>query len=208
MADRDPESIRSAAREILHSSEFDEVHPSRIDQFLHYLSHPWDLLDPVYAWLQRALSGTGHGSTIGWIAAVLFVLVAIALVVRLTRSLTPTAHADVVVDGVVEHADSAKALLRAAERAASAGDWREEIRLRYGAAVVMLSDQEVVQIWPGKTTGEYLREVERKAPKAAGAFRQATSTFEWVWYGKGKATEQMAASMRPLAQQLRKDAAA
>jgi len=65
----------------------------------------------------------------------------------------------------------------------AAGHWRAALRCRYRALVADLAARGLVEEVPGRTAGEYRREVGVNAPAAAGDFDGATALFEAAWYG-------------------------
>jgi hypothetical protein len=79
-----------------------------------------------------------------------------------------------------------------------AGAWREAVRSRYRALVADLASRGVVEEVPGRTAGEYRREVGRALPGAAGDFAGATELFEVAWYGHADTGAQQAAHLRDL----------
>lgn len=66
---------------------------------------------------------------------------------------------------------------------AAAGRWRDALRCRYRALVAELVGRGLVSEIPGRTSGEYRRDVDAVAPEAAPAFDRATDLFERSWYG-------------------------
>jgi hypothetical protein len=56
----------------------------------------------------------------------------------------------------------------------------------------------VVDEVPGRTAGEYRREVDQALPDAAGDFAGATELFEVAWYGRADTGAQQAAHLRDL----------
>jgi hypothetical protein len=65
----------------------------------------------------------------------------------------------------------------------AAGRWREALRARYRALVADLAGRGVVDEIPGRTSGEYRRQVDVTVPAAAEPFDEATDLFEQTWYG-------------------------
>jgi hypothetical protein len=65
----------------------------------------------------------------------------------------------------------------------AAGRWRDALRCRYRALVAELVGRGLVQEIPGRTSGEYRRDVSAVVPAASPAFDGATDLFEQAWYG-------------------------
>jgi hypothetical protein len=70
-----------------------------------------------------------------------------------------------------------------AEAHETAGRWRPALRCRYRALVADLASRGLVEEVPGRTTGEYRRQVDAAVPDVAPAFDGATLLFEGAWYG-------------------------
>lgn len=64
------------------------------------------------------------------------------------------------------------------------GEWKQALRCRYRALVADLASRGLVDEIPGRTTGEYRREVASSLPTAADEFSGATELFERAWYGE------------------------
>jgi hypothetical protein len=67
----------------------------------------------------------------------------------------------------------------------------------------MLVDDGALVDVPGRTTGEYERELAAARPAAADAFRVLTALFEDVWYGGQPATAEQQQRFRALAAHVR-----
>ena len=57
------------------------------------------------------------------------------------------------------------------------------MQARFGSLVERLVEQGIVADVPGRTTGEYRREVRQALPEVADAFADASDLFDRVWYG-------------------------
>jgi uncharacterized protein DUF4129 len=75
----------------------------------------------------------------------------------------------------------------------------EAVRSRYRALVADLAARGLVEEVPGRTAGEYRRQVGRALPEAATDFAGATELFEVAWYGRSSTGAGDAAHLRDLA---------
>ncbi|HJU00766.1 MAG TPA: DUF4129 domain-containing protein, partial [Actinomycetes bacterium] len=73
---------------------------------------------------------------------------------------------------------------------------------RYRALVADLAARGLVEEVPGRTAGEYRREIGRAAPAASADFAGATELFEVAWYGRADTGPQQAAHLRDLSAQV------
>ena len=150
---------------------------------------PEPLLNRILGWVGEqisrvigALTGGGRGSLIAWAvliaaaAALAFVLYRAAASSRLDRRARPPRHGDQV--GRPSEDWRAEAAAHEAR-----GEWREALRCRYRALVADLAARGLVDEVPGRTAGEYRREVAVNLPGASDAFGGATQLFELAWYG-------------------------
>jgi Domain of unknown function (DUF4129) len=85
-----------------------------------------------------------------------------------------------------------------AEAQERAGAWREAVRSRYRALVADLAARGLVEEVPGRTAGEYRREVGEALPAVATDFAGATELFEVAWYGRSDTGAQEASQLRDL----------
>jgi Domain of unknown function (DUF4129) len=170
--------VREAADRILARAEFDADQRSLLER----------ARDAVGRWFEDLLgelSGGGGGQLVGWAIVIVLTAVAVVFVVRLTRS----ARRDpgVVVGRPFVHRRTAAEWRAEAADHEAAGRWRPGLRCRYRALVADLAARGLVEEVPGRTTGEYRRQVDTAVPDVASAFDGATSLFEGAWYG-GRAT--------------------
>jgi hypothetical protein len=186
---RDPEQVREAVREVLSRPEFRP--PDR------------PLLDRLFDWvleligrLLAALGGSGAGGIIGLILLALVLVGVGVLAARFSRGLTPSPEVAAAVPGGVRR--SAAEWRAQAEAHERAGAWREAVRSRYRALVADLASSGLVEEVPGRTAGEYRRQVGRGLPDAAADFAGATELFEVAWYGRADTGSQEAARLREL----------
>jgi hypothetical protein len=186
---RDPGQVREVVREVLSRPEFRP--PER------------SLIERVYEWvlemigrLLAALGGSGAGGIVGLVLLALVLVGVGILVARFSRGLTPSPE---VAAGVPAGRRRSAAEWRAeAEAHEREGAWPEAVRSRYRALVADLASRGLVEEVPGRTAGEYRREVGRALPAAATDFAGATELFEVAWYGRSGTGARDAAHLRDL----------
>jgi hypothetical protein len=61
-------------------------------------------------------------------------------------------------------------------------NYKLAIRYLYLKSLQLLSDQGVIELRENKTNHQYLSEI--KNSRISGAFRNAMTIFEWIWYGE------------------------
>jgi hypothetical protein len=187
--DRDPEQVREAVREVLARPEFRPPDRSLAERVL-------DWVLEVVGRLLAALGGSGAGGIVGLVLLGLLVLGVIVLAARFSRGLTPSPEVAAAVPGGGRR--SAAEWRAEADAHERAGAWREAVRSRYRALVADLAARGLVEEVPGRTAGEYRREVGRSLPDAATDFAGATELFEVAWYGRAGTGPTEAARLRDL----------
>jgi len=186
--DRGAAAIRQAARSILSQAQFRQPPESPIDRLRHWLGQQ----------VSRALTDTLSGH-LGVIGGIVLVAVVAALAWAVARALRETRRDPSVPGFVVATSRRAAAdWLADATRCEAAGNWREALRYRYRALIAELSRRGLVDEVPGRTSGEYRREVARSLPRVADAFGDATDLFELVVYGDAPAGPDASARARSL----------
>ncbi|HET9290078.1 MAG TPA: DUF4129 domain-containing protein [Actinomycetes bacterium] len=150
--------------------------------------------------LLAALGGSGAGGIVGLVLLALVLVGVGILAARFSRGLTPSPEvAAAVVGGRRRSAAEWRAEAEGQERT---GAWREAVRSRYRALVADLASRGLVEEVPGRTAGEYRREVGRALPAAASDFAGATELFEVAWYGRADTGPQDAAHLRDLSDRI------
>jgi Domain of unknown function (DUF4129) len=186
---RDPGQVREVVREVLSRPEFRPPRRSLAERV-------FDWVLDVIGRLLGALAGSGAGGIVGLVLLALVLVGMGVLVARFSRGLTPSPEvAAAVAGGRRRSAAEWRAEAEAQERA---GAWREAVRSRYRALVADLAARGLVEEVPGRTAGEYRREVGRAAPAASGDFAGATELFEVAWYGRADTGPREAAHLRDL----------
>jgi hypothetical protein len=178
----DPAHVKGVTQQILRRPEFQPPRRGVLQAAWHWLSTELGKL------LSHIFGGSGAGS--GWGAVVVVAVVAVVvvgLVVMVVlrsrgRGGGGSGSPQVVLRG---HGPSRSPAEWRAEAAAheAAGRWRDALRCRYRALVAELVARGLVEEVPGRTSGEYRRDVESVAPAVGPAFAGATDLFEQTWYG-------------------------
>ena len=186
---RDPDQVREVTREVLSRPEFRAPQRSLMERVI-------DWVLELVGRLLAALGGSGAGGIVGLILLGLVLLGVGVLVARFSRGLTPSPEVAAAVPGGQRR--SAAEWRAEAEAHERAGAWRDAVRSRYRALVADLAFRGVVEEVPGRTAGEYRRQVGRALPDAASDFAGATELFEVAWYGRSDTGAQQAAHLRNL----------
>lgn len=184
---------RRRAAEILSSPEFRAPEPSLLERV-----RDW-LLERL-ADLLRALTGSGGGTVLAWVVLGALVALLVVLVTRVGRTVRRDPAGEV--DTVIERRRPAVEWRAEAERLEAAGDWKRALRCRYRALLADLVRYGVVRDVPGRTAGEYRREVEVRLPAASGEFAGASELFERAWYGDLPTGPQESERFRALADEV------
>jgi hypothetical protein len=186
---RDPERVREAVREVLARPEFRP--PDRT-----LLQRAFDWLLEQAGRLLAELGASGAGGIVGLAVLALALLGIGLLAARFSRGMTPSPEVRAAVPGAPRRpAADWRAEAEAHERA---GAWRPAVRCRYRALVAELAARGLVDEVPGRTAGEYRRELRRNLPDAAADFAGATELFELAWYGRGETGAREASLVREL----------
>jgi hypothetical protein len=172
---RAPDDVRRVADEVLARREFRRPEPSLFDRAQEWVA---EQLERVF----ESLAGGGRGSLVGLVLLVLLVGAVVWLALRLGRTVGGDPRVRMP-EAVVEDVRSAQEWRAEAERAEAEGRWREGVRYRHRALVAELAERGVVEEVPGRTAGEYRRDIAGAAPEVADDVAAATDLFERVWYG-------------------------
>jgi hypothetical protein len=187
---RDPQQVREVVREVLSRPEFRPPQRSLTERL-------FDSVLELIGRLLAALGGSGAGGIVGLILLALVLVGVGVLAARFSRGLTPSPEVAAAVPGGRRR--SAAEWRAEAEAHERAGAWREAVRSRYRALVADLAARGLVEEVPGRTAGEYRRQVGRALPEAATDFAGATELFEVAWYGRSGTGAGDAAHLRDLA---------
>jgi hypothetical protein len=169
---RSSTEIRRAARRVLARPEYHRHDPNAFDRGSR----------AVTDFIGRLLTDAFAGPNLIGLTLFALLLAAIVIVsVRVGRGVTAGGAAPMTGLTIVRRTP-ADWRAEAAERERE-GDWRGGLRCRYRALVAELADRGLVDEVPGRTAGEYRRDVAGSVPGAAADFSGATELFELAWYG-------------------------
>ncbi|MBW3601764.1 MAG: DUF4129 domain-containing protein [Actinobacteria bacterium] len=170
----DPERVRRIVDAILSRPEYAATEPSLVDR-----ARLW-VLESLGRLLDLLFSG-GRASLLGTVVLALAVLAMTVLAVRFLRGVRRDPERAAAVSEPAGR--TARDWLGDAARHEDARRWRDALRCRYRALVAELAAAGLVDDVPGRTSGEYLAELSRRAPGAGPPFDGATRAFETAWYG-------------------------
>ena len=180
------DDIRGTADDILGRAEFRQTES--------LLERAGGWLDDLLSDVLGGLGGGGLGSLIAWLILLTLVGGLIWLLLRLTPAagLARVARTEAVVKtsgpAATDFRDAGE-WRREADRLAAEGRYDEAIRARYRALLADLIDRGLIEDIPGRTPGEYRRDLQVAASaEIAAPWSEATDLFEAVWYGPDLAT--------------------
>lgn len=148
----------------------------------------------------EAIFAADGGGVAGWAVLVVVVGIAVVLAVRFSRGV----RSDPVLAAASPggHRRPATDWRTDAAVHEGAGQWRAALRCRWRALVADLAGRGLLEEAPGRTAGEYRRQVTMAAPTLAPAFDAATTLFEDAWYGHRPADAAHVERLRSLSAQL------
>ena len=167
------DEVRQLADEILSRPEFAQPEPSLLERVRSWFE---DLIGRI---LEAAFSG-GAGSLIGWVVLLGAVVAIIWFASRWGRTVQVDRRVGVRVEEI--HRRTPAEWRAEAEALEADGQWKPAMRCRYRALVGDLIAAGLLEDVPGRTTGEYRRDVAMRAPDRSSAFDEATELFELAWY--------------------------
>ena len=182
--------MRDLADRILARAEFGD------QRSLLQRAQDW-VLDQIDQLVETLLGGSG-GGVFGWAVVVVLAALATFFAVRFTRGVRRDPSLAAGVPAAPRRpAEDWRADAEAQERT---GNWRAALRCRYRALVADLAGAGLVEEVPGRTAGEYRRQVGDSVPDRAGDFAAATDLFEAAWYGNRPTGADEAQRFRTLAE--------
>jgi hypothetical protein len=139
---------------------------------------------------------------VGWLILVVFLVAIVYLLVRIfrTNSLTMPQRRDA--GASAEGPRPAEDWRAEAAKHEANGEWRAALRCRYRALVADLASRGVLEEVPGRTAGEYRREVAQSTPAVLPDFSDATAMFEGAWYGNQPTAEAQGSRFRVLSERV------
>ena len=169
-----PDDVERTIDDILSGAEYQPPPRNPIER----------LRDWVFEQISELLAdafGGGAGSVISIVVLALASAVLVYFLVKMVRGVRSDA-----VQRMIEEAEvgrPSEAWLADAQAHERRGAWRDALRCRYRALVAELAARGLVDEIPGRTTGEYRREVASNLPTAAPEFSGASELFDLAWYG-------------------------
>ncbi|HEY8546520.1 MAG TPA: DUF4129 domain-containing protein [Acidimicrobiales bacterium] len=180
----DPGAVRERAEEILSRPEykdppttlFDRINEwitDFVNELLSLVGYGGGSVAPIVAWLVMAALVAGLAALIWWVVGS----------GRWSEGRVRRDRGDPVILATEAHR-SAREWRSEAEAHEAAGRWREGLLCRYRALVVELVERKVIPDQPGRTAGEYVRDVAEHHRAGSVPFAAATELFEATWYGR------------------------
>jgi uncharacterized protein DUF4129 len=180
-----PADVRELADEILSRPEYREPSKSLFERIQDAISN---FMSDFFSAL--GFGGGGGGSVLAWLVLVALLAIVGVLVAWGVKAWSPGRRVRIK-DGEdplvfdAEEGKPSRSWLREAEEHEAAGRWRHGLLCRYRALVTALVEDELIPATPGRTAGEYVRDVRERVEDEAvvAAFTAATDLFETAWYG-------------------------
>jgi len=149
----------------------------------------WDqLLDRLYHWVSGILDRTGnHPKVTNFLRWGIVILLGLVLLAWLVHSLTQVSSQRPSASTVGARAAPPRDWVEEARSAAARGEFREAIRLVYGAALLALGEAGAWQVDRSRTHREYLRLLPADSARRPHLVA-LTDCFERVWYGRAQAS--------------------
>jgi hypothetical protein len=171
-----PEEIREQADAVLARPDYDQAEPSPVDRAVEWIG---ERLGDV---LGRGTEAAAGSRLLGYLVLAVGLVACAYLLYRWLRRAQAAAPAEDGPTTTIEGSAGPSAWRAAAERLEAEARWKEALRCRYRVLVSELVERDLVADVPGRTAGEYRREVGAGLPDAAPAFSEASDLFELAWY--------------------------
>lgn len=168
--------VRDQADEILAQDEYDAAEPTVIDRIRTWIG------DRIASVLRRGSEEATGSAGFGYLVLAAGLAGIGYLLYRGLRQVQRDPDLEPADAMPAEHSFHPGDWRAAAERFESDGAWKEALRCRYRVLVSELVERDVVGDVPGRTAGEYRREVAAGFPAAAPPFDDASDLFELAWY--------------------------
>lgn len=188
----DPQAVRDLADKILADPRYDRPPKSIPDRILGWFG---EQLGRVFG----SLVGSGAGTLVAWVLVLGAVGLVVYLVVRYGRVGQLPRPLDRSAKVMVELTRTPSEWRAEAAALEAAGRWKEGLRCRHRALIAELVRRGAIPEQPGRTAGEYVRDVAVSLPDAAPALAAATELFEAAWYGDAPTGSDEAARFEALA---------
>lgn len=172
----DPERVRDLADTILAEPRYQRPPKSIPDRILDWFG---EQLGKVLG----SLVGSGAGTLVAWSIVLAAVGLVVFLIVRYGRVGRVPRAPDRSSPVMLELTRTPQEWRAEAVALEARGRWKEGLRCRHRALVAELVRRGAIPDQPGRTAGEYVRDVAVSLPDAAPALAAATELFEAAWYG-------------------------
>jgi hypothetical protein len=173
---QDPAAVRDLADQILSEARYDRPPQSIPERVTEWVG---DQLAKAFG----ALVSGGGGTVLAWIIIAVVLGGVVYLLVRYGRVSLPALSEPDEPEVMVELTRSAAEWRAEAARLEDEGRWAEGLRSRHRALVADLVRRGAIPEQPGRTAGEYVRDVAVTLPDATVPLAAATELFEAAWYG-------------------------
>ena len=180
---RDDGSARAKLDNILKRREFRfAAEPDEAESF-------WNVLeDKARQWIEKLLNRAGrHPRAANYLRWGIVIALGLICLVWLVYTLAHIPSAGALAPKATTPAQPPHDGVRQARETAAQGEYREAIRMIYGAAVLRLGEYGAWRVDPSRTHREYLRLLPSDSalrPHLAAL----TDSFEQVWYGSARAS--------------------
>ena len=146
------------------------------------------LMDRLWQWIGRLLSrASGHRAVANFLLWGIVIVLGLIFLVWLTYTLTHISYRPFRATVVTAPAAPWRDWVQQARAAAARGEFREAIRIIYGAAVLLIGETGAWQVDPSRTHREYVRLLPADSVHRPHVIA-ITVCFEQVWYGRAQAT--------------------
>jgi hypothetical protein len=149
----------------------------------------WDqLLDRLWQWVTGLLDRAGnHPKLTNFLRWGIVIVLGLILLAWLAHTLTHVSHRRFPAPAGDVRAAPARDWIQEAQSAAARGEYRDAIRIIYGAAVLALGEAGAWQVDPSRTHREYARLIPADSLRRPHLIA-LTDCFERVWYGRAQAS--------------------
>jgi hypothetical protein len=149
----------------------------------------WDqLLDRLWQWVTGLLDRAGnHPKVTNFLRWGIVIALGLILLAWLAYTLTHVSYRPIPAPEGEVRATPARDWVEEARKAATRGEYRDAIRIIYGAAVLALGEAGAWQVDPSRTHREYARLLPRDSLRRPHLIA-LTDCFERVWYGRAQAS--------------------
>jgi hypothetical protein len=149
----------------------------------------WDqILDRLWQWVAGLLDRAGnHPKVTNFLRWGIVIALGLILLAWLAYTLTHVSYRPIPAPEGEVRATPARDWVEEARKAATRGEYRDAIRIIYGAAVLALGEAGAWQVDPSRTHREYARLLPRDSLRRPHLIA-LTDCFERVWYGRAQAS--------------------